>query len=483
MRSLARQIQTLGLKQVRFAWCDLHGQTRAKALSPDAALAALSQGVGMVGTLALKDTSDRTALPVFDPEFGARHPALAGASNLLLKPIESTFKVLPWAPGTGWIQCEAFLMDGTPSGLDTRQQLRRALQGLASHSLGMACGLEIEFHVYRLTYTHGQDALHPDTADWPGPAPEVQMLHPGYHLLSEATLDQCHEALEIVRSTAQGLDLPLSSLEIEIGPSQFEAVFDVRDALTAADHMVLFRSAVRQALRRAGYHATFMCRPPFPKIMSSGWHLHQSLVDLRSGRNAFARQAGPGAVGLGDARAVLSDLGAHYLAGLLSHARAMTVFCTSTVNGFGRFSAHAMAPQSLVWGRDNRGAAFRVVGGPGDPATRIENRLGEPATNPYLYLAAQIHAGLNGIVRQLQPPPATTSPYAAQPGPHDEQQQRIPADLLEGLQALTDDAIVAEGFGADFIENYRTIKRLEQDRFDAAADKQEFARREYFGRI
>jgi glutamine synthetase len=272
-------------------------------------------------------------------------------------------------------------------------------------------------------------------------------------------------------------------LEIEIGPSQFEAVFDVRDALTAADHMVLFRSAVRQALRRAGYHATFMCRPPFPKIMSSGWHLHQSLVDLRSGRNAFARQAGPGAVGLGDARAVLSDLGAHYLAGLLSHARAMTVFCTSTVNGFGRFSAHAMAPQSLVWGRDNRGAAFRVVGGPGDPATRIENRLGEPATNPYLYLAAQIHAGLDGIVRQLQPPPATTSPYAAQPGPHDEQQQRIPADLLEGLQALTDDAIVAEGFGADFIENYRTIKRLEQDRFDAAADKQEFARREYFGRI
>ncbi len=483
MRSLARQIQALGLQQVRFAWCDLHGQTRAKALTPNAAVAALSKGVGMVSTLALKDSADRTAFAVFDPEFAVRHPALAGAGNLLLKPIEHSFKVLPWAPGTGWIQCEAFFMDGTPMDLDTRQQLRGALRRLAAHGLGLACGLEVEFHIYRWAHPDGQDALNPEKADWPGPAPAVQMLHPGYHLLSEASLDQCHEALEIVRSTAQGLDLPLSSLEIEIGPSQFEAVFDVRDALTAADQMVLFRSAVRQALRRAGYHATFMCRPPFPKIMSSGWHLHQSLVDLRSGRNALMRPTSSGAADPGDARAVLSDLGVHYLAGLLAHAPAMTALCTSTVNGFGRFSAHAMAPQSLVWGRDNRGAAFRVIGGPGDPATRIENRLGEPAANPYLYVAAQIHAGLDGIVRQLQPPPATASPYAAQAGPHDEALQRIPADLPEGLRALSDDAVLSEGFGADFMENYRIIKRLEQDRFDAAADKQEFARREYFGRI
>jgi hypothetical protein len=107
MSALARQIQRLGLEQVRFAWCDLHGQTRAKALSVGAAVQALRKGVGMVGTLALKDSSDRTAFAVFDPEFAARHPALAGAANMLLKPIESTFKVLPWAPRTGWIQCEA----------------------------------------------------------------------------------------------------------------------------------------------------------------------------------------------------------------------------------------------------------------------------------------------------------------------------------------------------------------------------------------
>jgi hypothetical protein len=137
--------------------------------------------------------------------------------------------------------------------LDTRGQLRRALQQLAAQRLGMACGLEVEFHVYRLAHPDGQDALDPHAAQWPGPAPAVHMLHGGYHLLSEASLDQCDAMLAIVRRCAQALDLPLSSLEIEIGPSQFEAVFDVSDALTAADHMVLFRSAVRQALRRAGH--------------------------------------------------------------------------------------------------------------------------------------------------------------------------------------------------------------------------------------
>jgi glutamine synthetase len=286
--------------------------------------------------------------------------------------------------------------------------------------------------------------------------------------------------LAIVRRTAQALDLPLSSLEIEIGPSQFEAVFDVSDALTAADHMVLFRGAVRQALRRAGYHATFMCRPPFPSIMSSGWHLHQSLLDLPTGRNAFVPVPSRAAAAApGDARQVLSDLGAHYLAGLLEHAPGMTALCTSTVNGFGRFSAHAMAPQSVVWGRDNRGAMLRVIGGPGESATRIENRLGEPAANPYLYLAAQIYAGLDGIARGALPAPATESPYAQAA----ERVQRIPGQLGQALAALAEDPVLCAGLGAQFVDHYRVIKQLEQDRFDAASDKLEFSRREYFGRI
>src|SRR3954465_7055885 len=105
-----------------------------------------------------------------------------------------------------------------------------------------------------------------------------------------------------------------------------------------------------------------------------------------------------------DVAPTLSATGEQYLAGLLAHARGMTVFCTPTINGFGRFRPNALAPQSAVWGRDNRGAMLRVVGEPGDRGTRIENRIGEPSANPYLYIASQIHAGLDGLEQGMQAP-------------------------------------------------------------------------------
>jgi glutamine synthetase len=216
--------------------------------------------------------------------------------------------------------------------------------------------------------------------------------------------------------------------------------------------------------------------------MSSGWHLHQSLVEAGSGRNAFRRDApAPGSTPM-DAAGTLSELGQHYLAGLLAHARGMSVFCTPTVNGYGRFRPNALAPQAAVWGRDNRGAMLRVVGECGDAATRIENRIGEPGANPYLYMAAQIHAGLDGIERRLTPPPATDAPYRA-PGPDGTDAAALPTSLDEALQALADDGALRSAFGDDFIEYFLCIKRSEAARHAEAADKEEFQRREYFSRM
>ena len=215
--------------------------------------------------------------------------------------------------------------------------------------------------------------------------------------------------------------------------------------------MVLFRNGVRQALRRAGYHASFVCRPPFPNVMASGWHLHQSLTHIADGRNAFMRDdAAPGSAAA-DATHTLSDIGAYWLAGLLAHARGAAVFGTPTVNGFGRFKPNAMAPQSVVWGRDNRGAMLRVLGGAGDCATRIENRVGEPMANPYLYIASQIHCGLSGLQRRHDPGPATDSPYAAG--------ERLPAGLDEALRALADDAVLCAAFGAPLVKLLTRVKR------------------------
>jgi glutamine synthetase len=471
--ALLRQIESTGLEQIRLAWCDQHGQLRGKTLTPRAVPRALQDGIGMVSTILLKDTSDRTVYKVFEEGGVADLAGFEAAGNLVLLPDPASFKVLPWAHKTGWLQCQPWFQNGEPVALDTRRLLQQALQKLEQSGFTMACGLEVEFHIYKIAEDGWSRALDPEQAAWPGLPPALQMIHPGYNLLSESWSDMSAVPLRIVQDTADALGLPLTSLEIELGPSQVEAVFDVTDALTAADNMALFRNGVAQALRRAGYHASFMCRPPFPNIMSSGWHLHQSLVDCATGGNAFSRERPEDGLTPNDAEFTLSKTGAHWLAGLLAHAPAMAALTVPTINGFERFRPNAMAPHSIMWGRDNRSAMLRVVGAAAptcDAATRIENRLGEPAANPYLTIASQIHAGLDGLHRQLVAPPALAS-------------TPLPATLDEALEALRTDTTYEAGFGRLFTDYFCRVKRSEIERHPLAEDKVDWQKREYFSRI
>ena len=222
--------------------------------------------------------------------------------------------------------------------------------------------------------------------------------------MTETRLDQMEPILETVRREIIALGLPLRSVEIELGPSQCEFTFHPQVGLSPADTMMLFRSAVKQICRRQGYHASFMARPKVANVLSSGWHLHQSLRDRRSDTNAF----------ISNDKELLSRTGRGFLAGLVSHARAAAAFTTPTINGYKRYRSYSLAPDRAIWGRDNRGVMIRVLGGPGDPATRLENRVGEPAANPYLYMASQIVTGLDGMERMLDPGPSADTPYEAQ---------------------------------------------------------------------
>jgi glutamine synthetase len=466
---LLREVHERGLERVRVSFADLHGLLRGKTLMPAALKGALENGVGVVSTLLLKDTSDRTAFKVFEPGALAGLPGFGSANNLVLVPDASSFITLPWSPGTGWLRGDLFFDDGRPVAVEPRRVLRAAVEALAGAGHGLVCGLEVEFHVYRIL----EERLDPADADWPGEPPRLQLLHPGWQLLGDAHADQAEEALAIVQRTAQGLGLPLRSVEIELGPSQVEAVFDPCDALTAADRMIVFRNGVKQALRRAGYHASFVCRPPFENIMASGWHLHQSLVELASGRNAFVRERPAGS--FDEATHWLSDTGAHWLAGLLAHAPGSTALAVPTINGYGRFRPNAMAPTSALWARDHRGAMLRVLGGAGDEATRIENRVGEPLANPYLHLAAQVFAGLDGLVHRRLPPLAAAEVY----GGHGEP---LPATLGAALDAFAADPVLQQGLGAPLAHLYQGIKRHEIARHAAAGDTDAWERREYFAR-
>jgi glutamine synthetase len=210
-----------------------------------------------------------------------------------------------------------------------------------------------------------------------------------------------------------------------------------------------------------------MCRPALPNVFASGWHLHLSLIDRKRGSNAF----------VGDAREGLSNTGLHFLGGLLEHAHAATAFSTPTVNGYRRYRAYALAPDRVVWARDNRGVMVRVLGQPGEPSTHLENRIGEPAANPYLYIASQIYAGLDGIANKRDPGPSADTPYETKA-------LALPKSLGEALAELRASDLFRESFGAPFIDYYVHLKEAEVARFKSEAnDKGEvtaWEQNEYF---
>jgi glutamine synthetase len=449
-----KEIEAHDLKAVRFSFADQHGVLRGKTLAAAEAKGALERGVTLTSTLLLKDTSHRTVFAAFTPGGGVGMAEMQGAADILIVPEPSTFRILPWAADSGWVLCEARFHDGRPVPYCTRTLLRAALEKLRAQGFEFVAGLEVEFHVFRIV----DERLHPSDAGQPGTPPEVSLLTTGYQYLTEQRYDLIDPVVEILRHDLAKLGLPLRSYEVEFGPSQIELTLGAMAGIESADAMVLLRSAVKQIARRHGYHATFMCRPKLPNVMSSGWHLHQSL--RRNGANAFTSE-----------KEDLSDLGKQYLAGLLAHAKGATALCTPTVNGYKRYRPYSLAPDRIIWGKENRGALLRVVGAPGDSATRVENRGGEPAANPYLYFASQIYSGLDGIARRLSPPPSADTPYEGDA-------ELLPRTLNEALHELRRDAVLAEGFGKAFIDYYCRIKEAEVARFNLEVS--DWEHREYF---
>ena len=455
---LRRIAEERNLETIRLSFPDQHGILRGKTLVATEALGSLESGCTITTTLLAKDTAHRTVFPVFTAGGGFGMKEMEGAADVLMVPDPTTFRVLPWAPDAGWVLCDIHFADGRPVPFSTRHLYRSVLNTLGNRGYDFIAGLEVEFHIFKLD----DPRMAPEDAGQPGQPPSVSLLSHGYQYLTEQRYDLMEPALEIIRRDILALGLPLRSVEVEFGPSQCEFTFAPGSGLEPADNMVLFRSAVKQIARRHGHHATFMCRPKLPNLFASGWHLHQSLAARDGGGNAFTAN---------DGDAILSALGRNYLAGLLAHARASAVFATPTINGYKRYRSYSLAPDRAIWGRDNRGVMIRVLGGPNDPATRLENRIGEPAANPYLYMASQILAGLDGVDRKLDPGPSADTPYEARAEP-------LPKSLREALGALNDDAFFRQALGAEFVDYYVHIKNAEIDRFQAEVS--DWEHREYF---
>lgn len=465
-----QQIEKAGLQMVRLSWPDQYGLLRGKMLSVAALRSAFASGSEITMAPFFFDTASAIVFNPFSADGGFGSAELAGSPNVVMVPDPTTFRILPWADRTGWMLADLYMTSGRPFALSPRTILKKALGELQELGYDYQAGLEVEWYLTRIV----DPCLEPETLGGPGtPAapPKVMPVAKGYSYLLENHLDEVEPIMAEVRQHLLALGMPLRSIEDEWAPSQMETTFDVMPGLDVADTMVLFRNAVKQICRRRGYLASFMCKPAIPGFYSSGWHLHQSLTARDTGTNAFIPEPGE----------ALSALGRSYVGGLLEHACAASSFTTPTINGYRRRRPYSLAPDRVSWAKDNRAAMVRVISAPGDSASRVENRVGEPAANPYLYLASQVFSGIDGIRRQLDPGPLQETPYAADV-------TILPRNLSEALDVLETSKFFREAFGEEFIRYWMHLRRSEWKRFVDAEGQVDFSgdpvtnweHREYF---
>ncbi len=439
------RVQEGDLRQVRIGWGDQHGIMRGKTLTIPEFVRSLRDGKDFQLVTTVFDTTNHPVVAPFDAGNFPGVPELNGLPDGLLVPDPATFRLLPWADGTASILSDAYFQNGKPVPFSTRQVLHTQLDQLSAMGLEYVAGLEIELYIMRLL----DPMLSPEHCGWPPEPPRVEGLSHGFQYLTESRNDEVHELLDRLQSELVALGLPLATIEDEWGPGQIEVTFEPQVGLECADSALLLRTAIKQICRRLGYHATFMARPAFPEFFPSGWHLHQSLRRIDAGNNAFADESGSER---------LSPEGLYWIGGLLAHAAASSVFTTPTITGYKRYRPDSFAPDRVTWAYENRGAMLRVIGEPGSPAAHVENRIGDSAANPYLYLASQVAAGIDGLRQGLDPGEPALEPYKASARP-------LPKSLMEALGVLREDTFFRSAFGDIFVDYILRIKDFEVGRF------------------
>jgi glutamine synthetase len=436
---------------VRVVFGDPHGLARSKTVSTAVFRTVLRNGMDFSPGPFIFDTGHAVAIDFFAHGGGIGIDELTGAGDFIVVPDPLTFQTLPHTGRRiGWVIGDEYLRDGRPHPLSSRGVLRRLCDRLAERDLEFVVGLEAEWYLTRFTDGHRVGPIGGFGVQ--GTPPVVEPVNGGYQFNSDSLLDAVLPVIDPVIDALLTMGLPLRGIEHESGPGQLEFTFNPVTGLAAADTMLLFRTLTKQILARHGYHASFMALPALDGFDPSGWHLHQSLAERSTGRNVFVAKQGT---------EVLSEPGMSYLGGLLDHAAEASLLCAPTVNGYRRMQAgFSLSPDRIAWCTENRGAFLRVIGAGGEPGSHIENRTGEPCANPYLYLASQLSAGLDGIDNALDPGAPATDPHAPTAA-------SLPTTLAEALEAFTGSALCRDVLGVPLHECLRRLKESEQARYAA----------------
>jgi glutamine synthetase len=407
---------------------DMHGRPCAKMVPVEALGVMLGGGSGFAG-FAAGPMGQSPADP-----------------DMIAVPDVASYTLAPWQPGLAVLHCD-ISVEGEPWPYTPRLILKRMLEKARARGLDYQVGVEAEYFLVRRDGDKGIEV-----AD-----PLDRMAGPCYDAKG---LTRMYDHLTTVSKYMNQLGWENYANDHEDANGQFEQNFHFADALTSADRLVFFRYMVQTIAHRAGLTATFMPKP-FANLTGSGLHLHSSLWDANTGAELFADPADTRGLGI-------SKLGYQYIAGLIDHGPALAGVTCPTVNSYKRMGVGAplsgatWAPAYATYGGNNRTQMLRVPEG-----GRVENRAVDGSANPYLAMAAQLAAGLDGIDRGLDPgEPNKDNLYLLSA---DEVASRgirtLPPTLLHAMDELVADDVMRDALGktadGDYVDYYAKVKREE----------------------
>jgi len=377
-------------------------------------------------------------------------------SDMRLQPDPETFSVLPWrdddAGATARLMCDVIhTSTGKPFSGDPRTVLKRAIRRAGDMGYTLNVGPEPEFFVFE--------------KDEKGRATTTTHDAGGYFDL--APKDLASDLRREIIYALEAMDFEVEASHHEVAEGQHEIDFKYADALTTADNIATFRSVVRATAELHDLHATFMPKP-IAGINGSGMHTHLSLF-TEDGENAFHDA---------DDEFDLSETAEQFLAGILEHAPALTAVCNPTVNSYKRLVPGYEAPVYVAWSDVNRSALVRKPAARTPAASRIELRSPDPSCNPYLAIAAMLHAGLDGIERELDcPEPVRENIYEFDEAKREEYGiDTLPGHLGEAVDALESDEVVTSALGEHVTEKFVEAKRQEFSEYKAVVSDWELDR-------
>lgn len=358
-------------------------------------------------------------------------------SDMFLRPDLDTFRVFPWAHGSGEkvarVICDIHDPDGSPFAGCPRHTLKRAIAEAQSRGLAMHAGPEVEFFLFQ---TRSGEA--------------TTETHDAGSYFDLTPVDLGEDVRRQIAIVLEQMGIEVRGAHHEVAAGQHEIDFGYADALATADHVSTFRFVVKNVALRYGLHATFMPKP-IVGVNGSGLHTHQSL--FRGVENAFFDPEGPWQ---------LSDTCLHYIGGLLRHAKGMCAITNPLVNSYKRLVPGHEAPTCIVWSERNRSPLVRVPATRG-PGTQVEMRMPDPSCNPYLAMAVMLRAGLDGIDQQMDPgPPVNKNVFTMS---HRERRHlridELPGNLSEALDALEKDELMRSTLGNHIFNHLLEAKREE----------------------